>query len=210
MDQKFFSLTAIMDELLNEYASVGPNDKDNLRKKIEKVCRGITVEGEDLWTKSAVPRGGKTRHQFTQYQKSLIINSEELIMYILERKSPEKFKEYNEAMEELRKVTKAEREMRESEHYIEDMESDTREAEEDREHNPVKLMDVNIKKYCLMLEALYLKFFEPIDLDELYADMVSSAVTTDNATVKAIISDKHLKLGPAYYCKEKKDPEDDS
>lgn len=208
MEQMYYSLSDIMDELLSEYASIGQKDRDNLRKKIEKVCRGIKVGDTDLWDKSAVLKEGgkKSRHKFSPDEKRRILISDELFKYVLKHKSSEEYEEYVEAEKAAAKAIEGERVFLESEGYGETMESIP-----DGGHTRIDPKVLEEKKCYLMLEALYLKFFEPIDTDKLEADIVLRDMWNGlDITAQNMIAYKHLQLGSAYYCKEKKDPEDDS
>lgn len=231
MENEMYTLSEIVQELLKSYKTVRPNDEANLRKKIEKLCRTIMVdERHNLWEYSARDSKNekKPRHFFTASERKGILLSSEIRSYVLKHISTEEYKKF---MEAKKKADELNKQAMEYEEYKQSQEEATwpeelTQAEYDyakrlesyMDSTPtpfwsddigkVNADDVKKKKLEMMLEALYLKFFEPIDEDALLRDMSDAIIPGDLLhTAESVIARDRLKAGAAYYCKEKQKPE---
>lgn len=198
------TLPEIMDELIGQY-QLGDSAtvRDALRKKLEKVCRGIIVQENpklNLWQKSFTTRNGqkKPEHLFDENEKRLLLSSPDLKQYIILRSQDNVKVEYFEAEQKAEEINQKAGAFAE-----EDMKC-LQEAAPCGGHR-ISDEELYRKKMELMVEALYLKFFEEIDVTELLADMETADMRglTDN-TAETFLANEHLLAGSKYYCKEKK------
>ena len=168
-------------------------DRETTIKKIHAICKSISVgtgrNRTTLFEKSKyIPKGKKaTRHRFTENEKKQILNSTDMKIYILKilKKNPNATNE----LAHVKALLKHEVELAEKAEQLNDLQRDMyAEIAPTQEDNDTvyfySMEDVKNKKMEIMLEALYLKFFEPIDEELLHMDMETKALvagTTDNS-----------------------------
>lgn len=202
----------------------------NLRKKIEKILRNITVskngKSVSLWEKAcsgpSKDKSGKKsgqgkkgenkpRYFFTEYERQLIFDSPDFRRYIaIQIDDKEVAKDVDEAAQEAKRLNREERAYKDETpevYYQRTM----KELIEDEDTSYIIEGKLRQKKLELMVEALYLKFFEPLDEMKLRDDMEAvEAISYEYGRRHTSISrlaTEHLK-NPLYYCKEKKEPSD--
>lgn len=198
------TLPEIMDELIGQYQLEDSDTfRDALRKKLEKVCKGIIVQENpklSLWEKSLTTQKGqkKPEHLFDESEKRRVLSSPDLKEYIILRSADEIQKEYYGAEQKAEEINQNAGAFAE-----EDMKCLQETAP--RAGHGISDTELYKKKLELMIEALYLKFFEEIDIMELLADMELADLRglTDN-TAETVLANEHLLAGSKYYCKEKK------
>ena len=195
-----YTTKEILDELIEKY-SLDENSRDALRKKITSICKQIDVgEGKkmtNLWDKAKHLGKGKKKpeHWFTENEKQRIYNSPSFKTYMSKIcTTDEQKKKFENEVENERQAEQANQKERE---YWETF--DPKEFDNDYTHHGVTKEEVKQKKLEIMLEAVFLKFYEPIDEDLLESDMNTEYLTDYSAD--RIASKKRLEKN-AYY-KEK-------
>ena len=203
MSKTTYTLSDIMDDLLREYFVVNEGDTDALRKAVQRVCEKISIGGVDLWKKSTKYKDGakKPYHEFDEYERDLILTSPQIHRYVYRHKSPKEQPEYDEAEKQAKMESKAEQQALESGKVI----ADLQEAENENP-DPVYISDAELqnKKLMLMVEALYLQQFEPIDEEELLDDMrLAGMWQGDDVTPESVLAKIRLRQGSKRYCRPK-------
>ena len=203
MSKTTYTLSDIMDDLLREYFVVNEGDTDALRKAIQRVCKKISVGGVDLWKKSTKYKDGakKPYHEFDACERDLILSSPQIHSYVYRHKSPKEQAEYDEAEKQAKMESKAEQQALESGKVI----ADLQEAENENP-DPVYISDAELqnKKLMLMVEALYLQQFEPINDEELRSDMrLAGMWQGSDVTPDCVLAKMRLKQGSRRYCRPK-------
>lgn len=169
--------------------------EDTLRHKVESICRKLTVIVEnqqiDLWTKSERMEGDRKRHYFSKEERNRIITSPELLEYLTKQLFDDAtITAYNKAKEEAEKA---------NEQYEEIMSELQYSASEYIEVD-VTDEDVKKKKFEMMIEAIFLKFFTPIDEKKLKRDMQMSYVPSGaDITTDMLMARDRLTNGLNYY-----------
>ena len=77
---------------------------------------------------------------------------------------------------------------------------------ENENHDPLYISDTELqsKKLILMVEALYLQQFEPIDEEELRGDMrLAGMWQGSDVTPDCVLARLHLQQGSKHYCRAK-------
>ena len=195
MNNKWYSLPDILNELLAKYYNPNEQDAANLRKKVESICRGLKSGNTNLWKKARQPHGQKVRYRFTAKEREEILKSDKLQAYIEKNKvSPQDYAEY------LRLTTQNEKYQAALEAgYCGPDIDDT-----DTEGITVTIAEMHQKKMELMIEALYSLYYQPINENELWQDLLLDAARQeDNVTADCDRAREHLQQGIQYYCKRK-------
>ncbi len=201
MSKTTYTISDIMDDLLREYYIVNEGDTDALRKAIQRVCEKITIGKVNLWEKSTKYKDGakKPYHEFDEYERDLILASPKIHSYVYRHKSPKEQTEYDEAEQQAVAESEAEQQALESGKMI----ADLQEAE-DGNPDPLYISDTELqnKKLMLMVEALYLRDFEPIDDEELRSDMrLAGMWQGSDVTPDGVLAKMRLKQGSKRYCR---------
>lgn len=203
MSKTIYTLSDIMDDLLREYFVVNEGDTDALRKAIQRVCEKIPAGKVNLWEKSTKYKDGakKPYHEFDACERDLILSSPQIHSYVYRHKSPKEQAEYDEAEKQAKMESKAEQQALESGKVI----ADLQEAENENP-DPVYISDAELqnKKLMLMVEALYLQQFEPINDEELRSDMrLAGMWQGSDVTPDCVLAKMRLKQGSRRYCRPK-------
>lgn len=203
MPNKLHSLPDILEEILAEYYIKGFDDAEekervriNLRKKIESICKGITIGKTDLWERSKQSDSTRARHYFSEKEYQRIRESPELHDYMRVTASSQ------DGYEEIQKMKQQAR--NESKEYMEALRDGYCGPDDDYKDVFVTDEDVTKKKLSLMIEALYCIFFDPINEKELRQDMELDAQRQDeDVSYLCVHARNHLQEGISYYCKRK-------
>lgn len=203
MSKTTYTLSDIMADLLREYYIVNEGDTDALRKAVQRVCEKIPAGKVNLWEKSTKYKDGakKPYHEFNEYERDLILASPKIHSYVYRHKSPKEQTEYDEAEKQAKMESKAEQQALESGKVI----ADLQEAENENP-DPVYISDAELqnKKLMLMVEALYLQQFEPINDEELRSDMrLAGMWQGSDVTPDCVLAKMRLKQGSRRYCRPK-------
>ena len=201
MSKTIYTLSDIMDDLLREYYMVNEGDTDALRKAIQRVCEKIPAGKVNLWQKSTKfkDRAKKPYHEFDELERDLILSSPQIHSYVYRHKSPKEQAEYDEAEKQAEWENDTEQRALESGERI----AELRELES-RNPDPLYISDTELqnKKLMLMVEALYLRDFEPIDKEELRSDMrLAGMWQGSDVTPDCVLARLHLQQGSKHYCR---------
>lgn len=178
--------------------------RESLKKTLMSICKTIPAvkRGQDtsLYEKSKVYIDGrsKPKHIFTAREVEQILNNYDLRKYIIKNQavnSDELQKKFKQELAEEERYIKAAKERNKANKELtllptaDDVgDSDYHSPEEERNYlggDFYTLEDVRREKLYMMVEALFLKYFTPIDEDLLFDDMnlyPYSASTGDNFT----------------------------
>lgn len=184
-DNGYYYLGGILDELIEKYYLI-PQDahrekkaqiRDTLFRTIKSICTDLAADPgskskESLWKKTEITRGesSKPQHLFSAEDKQRLLESERLKNYLYKRctqkeqlsRDTEEQRKYEQIAEAQNKAAiRAVDEIRAGE-YVEEL----------CEGVLVTSEELRKKKLELMIEALYLRYFEPIDEEMLRKDMV--------------------------------------
>lgn len=169
------------------------NIRENMKKKINEICKKTPAVKNnvttDLYNKSKIilPKHKRASHFYTKQEQELIMNHPDLIKYIKKTIS-EISAEVKEKLEEEEKYIKA---AEKTNKYNDKMlnaptaddiftpEEYAKILEEEAENEHIDDIDLDFytreeahqEKLFLMVEALFLKFFTPIDEEQLWKDM---------------------------------------
>ena len=195
MSEVWYDLPYILDELLSRYYAPNEQDAANLRKKVEAVCREIKIGNTNLWEKAKQPYGKQKRYRFTAKEREEILKSDKLRVYIDKNKvSPQDYEDYLRLTAQNEKYQAA----LEAGYCGPDMDDTGTDG------MTVTIADMRRKKMELMLEALYSMYYQPINEDELWQDLLLDAARQeDDVTDDCDRARKHLEQGIQYYCKPK-------
>lgn len=198
MYEKKKSLAAILQDLLSQYYNPTEQDAANLRKKVETICKKIQVGKTTLWDKAKTLEGNRARYYFDYKDQKMLLDSQELWAYINPRKvSQEEYEEYKRLSEQAEADNAKYKAALEDGYCGPDIEETDGRAS-------IRIDEVYTKKNELMLEALYSLYFHPIDVAELYRDLLLDANRQDDdVSVDCIRAHDHLQQGASYYCKAK-------
>lgn len=187
--RKLYNTERLVSEIISKYELENePIVKANLRRKIERICKGIilSVNGKEisLWDKSrTVPDGHKkAEHFFTANETEYILNHHELKKYVVNNLSlnSDKLREkLNKETEEKEKYIRAAKQRNAYNKKL------TEQAEESvkYDYDPFSKPHYSVEgdfytqeqahqeKLFMMVEALFLKYFTPIDEQQLFEDM---------------------------------------
>jgi len=179
-----------------------------LRKKLIVICKKIPAiltdedgksRASNLWEASVCPHGKRPDHYFTEREVTQVLNSAELDrymkVYVLSNSDQSiKYRELEKESEAL------------NEKYPQFMAEDLEHALSMREagENPfsVSYQEARQKAFEIMLEALFLRYFTPIDIELLRSDMEISAVmqsVPDQYTPETLAACKRLMDYTNYY-----------
>lgn len=177
-DNRNVPMRKIIDEIIERYDfDEGLVDRTLIVKKIKKLClkEPITQKGvtSNLWECSNV--GKNKEHLFTSEERKMLVTHYDLCTYLLScsfRNSGEKNKEktdkkLNAVIELHDKVQKR-------------IENETQALIELNEYSNeimtfCSFEEVQKKKHDIMIEALFLRYFKPIDEELLFDDMETKA-----------------------------------
>ena len=186
--------------------------RDRFRKKIKSVCEKIQIKTDDgqinLWEYSEEEIEGKKRHihMFSEYEKKLVFNSTALRKYLYKYSSDESWKrEYEKEIQSTKEVEEMRK--REREFYEEINWDEYAQELNAYQHYGVSGEDLFKKKIILMIEALFLKYFTPIDEDRLQEDMETSNLYPETDYNEAIHAARKRLENPHeidYYYHKKK------
>ena len=143
----------------------------------------------------------KPYHEFDEYERDLILTSPKIHSYVYRHKSPKEQAEYDEAEKQAEWENDAEQRALESGERI----AELRELES-RNPDPLYISETELqnKKLMLMVEALYLQQFEPIDEEELRSDMrLAGMWQGSDVTPDCVLARLHLQQGSKHYCRAK-------
>lgn len=181
VDNRDVPMRKVIDEVIDRYhIDKGCVDRTLIIKKIKKIClqEPITQKGvtSNLWECSNV--GKNKEHLFTNAEKEKIVTHYELCRYLLNcgfRSVKEKYKE--ETDEKLKAIIEIHEKIKKR------IKDETQALTEPYDiSNTVETFcsseEVQRKKVDIMIEALFLKYFEPIDEDLLHGDMETKIIVS--------------------------------
>ena len=203
MSKTIYTLSDIMDDLLREYFVVNEGDTDALRKAVQRVCEKMPAGKVNLWEKSTKYKDGakKPYHEFNEHERDLILTSPQIHSYVYRHKSPKEQAEYDEAEKQAKMESESVQQALESGEMIVALKE-----LENENHDPLYISDTELqsKKLMLMVEALYLQQFEPIDEEELRGDMrLAGMWQGSDVTPDCVLARLHLQQGSKHYCRAK-------
>lgn len=207
MEERKYYMREIVNELLQQYY-LGENGidheyrektRENLRKKIKKICEQNKVNGITLWERATVLSAGREKedHIFTDSEKRWILHSSELQDYMLKRAKPEEYRRYQKA-EELNQQDR--------DYFDALAEEQARTgALNDGIYGPTA-EQIRAKKLEIMIEALFLEIFTPIDEEQLVADLTAVYVAdgTGDHTPMDVAAMERLQDNRNYYKRKPK------
>lgn len=221
----YYNTEKLTDEIITAYHLDSKMiSRKSIQIKVQDICKNIIVcDGQsekDLWTKSKrLPEGKKkAEHVFNEREKDLIINHIELKKYII-KNLPLNSKELKEQLKieikEKAELSKAADELnRQNAEFdnlpnsdgIEFEESTTEyvgysEYEDYLDLSFYSREDAHQEKMFMMIEALFLKHFTPIDEEILWKDMNAVpllASTNTNFTPEIMAAIKRYKNKDYY------------
>jgi len=210
----YIKLSEILDELNKTYhLEDSAINRDKLRKKVESVCKEIYIGNDqrNLWKKTLVletEESKKPTHKFLPSEKQRLLDSVHLLEYLCQRsEKPElinaKKREILNNAEIAKSLNKREEDFLASVNM-----EDYQQELADYQNYSVSPEELRTKKMEIMLEALFLKFFTPINEELLKQDMeiINMGGGMDN-TAETVGAAKRLKEGKSYY-KEKNEDEE--
>lgn len=203
---EYYTIQEIIQKIIDEYnLENSPSLRDSLRKKIISICKELRTGTDDknIWEKSKILKENRKKpsHRFTASDKNTILTSPVLAQYLYDKfPRNHKIKKLLEYTIKANKLNEADYEYFTSGAYEEDLKY----IEERKCPDPISDKDVYQKKKDIMLEALFLKFFTPIDTDKLRKDMEIVALTEPmENTIETVQAQERLD-NPSCYYKNKK------
>lgn len=222
----------VIDEIINKYGFYESyTDRELLGKQVKKICLAepVTQNGvtTNLWEYSNV--GKNKEHLFTRAEMEKIVTHYELCKYLLGWKQKDKAPKDKDKTEKtlhsiidmhdrvenrIKSETEALRELNEPvkkniiSHYINETEQAYRLKETSNEIETIyTIEEVKKKKLEIMIEALYSRFFDPIDEELLHGDMETRAIMsgTNYSDVQFEESLMRLENPVEAYCVPKKE-----
>lgn len=217
--EKQYSVTEILDEIIDSYQY--SESEGSLRKKIQEACEQIPSADEhgrvsNLWKTS---NGGKkgSNHYFTESEKSRILHSPVLTDFIRER--------YNEIEKEIGGFTGSDDDRKKCSEpvfnfmcrfwekvVLKEQEEEANQANREYFDSPDYLKktpgidlsptpgEIMQKKIEIMMEALFLRYFTPVDVEKLERDMILVRLDGgDDITAETLKAISRLKDGSNYY-----------
>ena len=182
----------IIDEILEKFELEDePCNRGNIRKKLNAICKKIPAVknglSTNLWDKTRIKLDGrnKAEHIFNETEKNVVLNHPELKAYIFKNLSVNS----EELEQRLEKEVEEEKELkREADRLnrhnewlnnlpeLEDLPADVQiEEYDDFEDLTAEYFysreEAHQEKMFMMIEALFLKHFTPIDEELLWKDM---------------------------------------
>lgn len=217
--EKQYSVTEILDEIIDSYQY--SESEGSLRKKIQEVCEQIPSADEygrvsNLWETS---NGGKkgASHYFTESEKSQILHSPVLTDFIRER--------YNKIETEIGGFTCSDDDRKKCSEpvfnfmcrfwekvVLKEQAGEANQANREYFDSPAYLKkapgidlsptpgEIMQKKIEIMMEALFLRYFTPVDVEKLERDMILERMGGgDDNTAETLKAISRLKDGSNYY-----------
>lgn len=231
-----YPLPRIVDEIMAKYELTGPNDteeqkkqvRDNLYRAIKGICEKTPVKygsRKTLWEATKTPsspskegKSTKPRYKFTEKQKHQLLDSLELKKYLSVRTRSDKCKKkleediqiFEQNKEEDIKIFEQNKEEAAQRNNINWLGMGAyNDEDEQREYSADLDCDfLHKRKIELMIEAIFLKFYEPTTLDDLLKwidDRRESLVDNMEHTAESVAASKRLQ-DISNYCKPK-DPD---
>lgn len=175
----------IIDEIINKFElDEKMCDRETLRKKLTAVCKQISAVkngvATNLWDKSSIRFDGqnKTQHIFNETEKNVILNHSEIKAYIfknfsvnskeLEQRLKQEVAEEKELKKEADKLNKQNTKL----DNLSELDIDEYDELEDLTASYFySREEAHQEKMFMMIEALFLKHFTPIDEELLWNDM---------------------------------------
>lgn len=202
-DNGGITLSEIRNELIKKYDLKDDEFFINtFDKKLMAICQKIytTKDGKNLWEKSTIRKKGakKNSHIFFPNDKEKIVNSPELREYLSKRTTNETLRQT------MRDELEAENENEVYRKMIESGEMD--EIQESLQKEPiiefVLSEEFDQKLRDIMLEAIFLKFFTPINKTLLKSDMEMVRIVPFGEDTKETIQARRRLTDPKNYYKE--------
>lgn len=208
MDERKYSLRRIIDELMTKYY---PNDsvefrqrtRETLRKKIKSIAKSTNINGVCIWQRATVWPAGhkKEEHIFTSTEKMRLLESQELKNYLLKTAQPEIYQEQNRLQKKAEELNEEDRDYFDA---LADEQARTG-ALNDGIYGPTA-EQIRVKKLEIMIEALFLEIFTPIDEEQLVADLTAVYVAdgTGDHTPMDVAAMERLQNSANYYKRKPK------
>lgn len=201
------SALEVASQFISKFGLSGPKIQDGIRKKIERVCQKIlsTKDGRatNLWDASATEyaseENGKKfyRHFFSEADVERMLQNKELLLYLYKRASEEGQKILQEKID---LIAEAERRENEYHEYLANLDHDAL-RKSDELTLSVSAAQVREREMYIMLEALFLRHFTPLDREQLITDMCEAQLEYTTEYINIIESLKRLEEN-AYYSKK--------
>ncbi len=167
------------------------NIRENMKKKINEICKKTPAVKNNVTTnlynksKITLPENKRASHFYTKQEQELIMNHPELIKYINKTISEISTEVKEKLKEEEKYIKAAEKTNKNNEKLLngptaEDLFTPEEYAKMLQEEAEIYIKDefefysredAHQEKLFLMVEALFLKFFTPIDEEQLWKDM---------------------------------------
>lgn len=223
-EERNIPLGSIINSLINQYPIKFGEDKRGDKKAIKMLVRRFCekqygLSGEDsqnLWERSTIyeqkKTGGQKEHQshlFTEEETDFLLNAEKLAWSIIKTKVPPEQQEEAWAgwQERSGDRTEAARILEEQRRYLEEYDPDEDLSDED-DGFAVTEEELRAKKMEIMLEALFLRFFTPIDETLLKDDMLEMRYAPfTGITEETVKAERRLKTRKGYYYHERTEDE---
>ncbi len=176
----------LIDEIIKKFELEDePYNRSNIRKKLSVICKRIPAVknglNTNLWDKTRIKFDGrkKAEHFFSEAEKNVVLNHPDLKAYILKNLSVKS----NELEQRLAKEVKEEKELKKEADKLnkknaeldELPETDIVDSDDFDEDLTASYFysreEAHQEKLFMMVEALFLKHFTPIDEELLWKDM---------------------------------------
>lgn len=198
-----YSTLQIANDVILRYSegklSVPTGEADRIRKVLERICKQTIATGRTtLWEKSTVKTGKAIRHEFSEHEKEMLMQSPELLKYLLSHE-----RDYPKAKELLENIEEAERQNNIARQYVEEKSSEEGAVQNEEEFG-VSGRDLRSAKLMMMVEALFLQYFTPIDMTKLEEDLeLYKLGAGGTSTPETVAAEKRL-MDFLNYCTPKK------
>lgn len=210
---KTYSAQQVAKEAMLRYAAgatINKDDIDTVRKALERICKKIMIYSGDseggqryinLWEKATTKNGKATRYIFTERDKELAISSYEMIKYLSQWQNSESV--YPSAVDIMNNIEEAERQNNIARQYVEEKSSEEGTVQNEEEFG-VSGRDLRSAKLMMMVEALFLQYFTPIDMVKLEEDLeLYKLGAGGTSTPETVAAEKRL-MDFLNYCTPKK------
>lgn len=168
------------------------NIRENMKKKINEICKKTPAVKNNVTTnlynksKITLPENKRASHFYTKQEQELIMNHPELIKYInktiseISTEVKEKLKEEEKYIKAAEKTNRTNEKLLNGptaedlftpEEYAKMLQEEAEIYIKEDEFEFYSREDAHQEKLFLMVEALFLKFFTPIDEEQLWKDM---------------------------------------
>lgn len=189
---ELYPLSAVMDKILIKYEIKSTPEKlMRLRKAVERFCKETNI-----WDTHKIQRGKREDHFFAEEELRMIVYSQKIHDYVIKNLlEPEQSKRIKRLEDEADKLTEIQQQA------WTDMEME--DTLNSGYHTVVSPEEVRSKKLEIMIEALFLRYFTPVDMEKLKEDMEEVAYS-DSGDIwpETIAAMERLADGRNYY-KEK-------